>query len=87
MTAERVMENLKVLVGRKFNNDDIICAFEDDEENGETEVIINKTSVLPMKTYTAYINAVDSKEFLIIVNGENIIVDVYEVKGVRSYEL
>ena len=38
MTKENVLDNLKNLVGTKFDADEVICAFEDFEENGDTLV-------------------------------------------------
>lgn len=42
MTKENVLENLKNLIGENFNTEEIIFAFEDFEEEGETEVIVKK---------------------------------------------
>ena len=38
MTANDVLNNLKELKGKTFDYDDIICAFENFEENGESSV-------------------------------------------------
>ena len=40
MTKEMVLENLKKLVGTEFDADEVICAFEDFEEDGETNIIV-----------------------------------------------
>lgn len=39
-----VIENIKALVGNQFNEDDVICAFEDYEENGENKVYFDYLS-------------------------------------------
>lgn len=40
MKAEDVLNNLKTLVGKEFSYEDIICAFEDYEENAENSVYV-----------------------------------------------
>ena len=57
-----VLNNLKQFIGKEFDEDDIICAFEDYEVDGETSV---------------YVNAEGSEQFLFTVNSENIIEDVW----------
>lgn len=76
MTREKVLNNLKALIGSVFDEDDIICAFEDFEEEGETEVIV-KCSENNGYDKIAYINSVDSTQFLFSTykNGEEEIID------------
>lgn len=76
MTRENVLENLKKLIGNVFDEDDIICAFEDFEEDGKTEVIV-KCSENNGYDKIAYINSVDSTQFLFSTykNGEEEIID------------
>ena len=38
MTSNMVLNNLKKLIGKEFNEDDIICAFEDYEVDWESSV-------------------------------------------------
>ena len=40
MTSDMVLNNLKQLIGNEFNEDDIICAFEDYEVDGESSVYV-----------------------------------------------
>lgn len=63
MTEEKVLSNLKALIGEEFNADEIICAFEDFEEGGETEVIVNKSHNVGYDAL-AYINSPNSTQFL-----------------------
>lgn len=37
MTADDVLNNLLELIGKPFDYDDVVCAFEDYEENGECD--------------------------------------------------
>ena len=62
MTKEMVLENLKKFIGTEFDENEIICAFGDYEENGETEVIVEDTSFFHFKK-VAYINTEDATEF------------------------
>lgn len=79
MTKENVLENLKLLIGKIFDVNDIICAFEDFEEEGKTEVIV-KDSENNGYDKIAYINSMNSTQFLFLThmrNGEEIIDDVW----------
>lgn len=76
MTSEKVLENLKGLIGNEFDEDEIICAFEDFEEEGETEVIA-KDSENSGYDKIAYINSSNSTQFLFIVDENEIITDVW----------
>lgn len=75
MTVKKVLENLKKLIGADFDYNEIICSFEDYEENGGNEVIVNESSNNGYD-YIAYINADDTTNFLFTVE-ENIIIDVW----------
>ncbi|MFR5723528.1 MAG: hypothetical protein ACLUED_03145 [Lachnospira eligens] len=44
ITVEKIEENLKNLIGKPFNENDVICAFEDFEENGESKVYFDYLS-------------------------------------------
>lgn len=76
MTAERVLENLTGLIGSEWDAEEVICAFEDFEEDGETEVIA-KESENNGYDYIAYINSAESTQFLFSVDEENVITDVW----------
>lgn len=75
MKAADVLKNLKTLVGKEMDYDDITCAFEDFEENGETSVYVGKSDNGGYD-YIAYIDTADATEFLICVNDKNVITDV-----------
>lgn len=74
MTKENVLENLKELVGKVFDEDEIICAFEDFKEEGETEVIV-KDSENNGYDKIAYINSINSTQFLFSTH----ILDIEEI--------
>lgn len=76
MTSEMVLNNLKRLIGNEFNPDDIICAFEDYEVDGESSVYVGDSDNNRYDKI-AYINAEGSEQFLFTVNSENIIEDVW----------
>lgn len=66
MTQEKVLENLKMLIGQELDFDEIICAFENFEEGGETDVYVGKSHNVGYD-YITYINAKESTQFLISV--------------------
>jgi hypothetical protein len=69
MTVEKVLKNLENLIGTEFDADEIICAFEDFEEEGETEVIVKESENYGYDAL-AYINSEKSTQFLFkISNG------------------
>lgn len=70
MSKESVLENLNLLIGQEFKADDIICAFEDFEEEGETEVIV-KDSENNGYDKIAYINSIDATQFLFATHKNN----------------
>lgn len=79
MTRENVLKNLKELIGEVFDVDEIICSFGDFEEEGETEVIV-KDSENNGYDKIAYINSINSTQFLFLTHresSEEIIEDVW----------
>lgn len=80
MTKKRVLENLKEMIGAPFETDDIICAFGDFEEEGETNVIVKDSENVGYDAI-AYINSPNSTQFLFTthtdVDGEQIIDNVW----------
>ena len=79
MKAEDVLNNLKTLVGKEFSYEDIICAFEDYEENGECSVYVGE-SCNDGYSYIAYIDEVNSTQFLFKADENDVIKAVY-MKG------
>ena len=75
MTSDMVLNNLKQLIGNEFNEDDIICAFEDYEVYGESSVYVGDSDNIGYDKI-AYIEE-DSVQFLFKLNSENIIEDVW----------
>lgn len=70
MTRENVLENLKNIIAEIFDENEIICAFEDFEEEGETEVIV-KDSENNGYDKIAYINSIKSIQFLFLTHVED----------------
>lgn len=70
MTRENVLENLKSLIGKIFDVEEIICAFEDFVEEEETEVIV-KDSENNGYDKMAYINSINSTQFLFLTHTEH----------------
>lgn len=66
ITAKEILENLRKLIGQELDYNEVICAFEDFEEFGETEVLIEKSGS-DDSVYSAYINAENSTEFCICI--------------------
>ena len=75
MTSDMVLNNLKKLIGSEFDEDDIICAFEDYEVDGESSVYVGDSDNIGYDKI-AYIEE-DSVQFLFKLNSENIIEDVW----------
>ena len=75
MTSDMVLNNLKQLIGNEFDEDDIICAFEDYEINGESSVYVGDSDNIGYDKI-AYIEE-DTVQFLFKLNSENIIKDVW----------
>jgi len=76
MNIFNVLTNLSKLKGKKFDTDEVIVAFEDYEENGETYVIV-KESENTGYDMIAYIDTVDSTQFLFQIDDDNIIIGIY----------
>lgn len=62
MTKEMVLENLNKLVGNEFGEDEIICSFEDFEEDGETNIVVSDSDNTGYDKI-AYINVAGATEF------------------------
>lgn len=62
MTKEMVLENLNKLVGNEFDEDEIICSFEDFEEDGETDILVSDSNDSGYDKI-AYINVAGATEF------------------------
>lgn len=77
MTEKEVLYNLQKLIGTHYDYNEIICAFEDYEENGINEVIVEKNLSSQLYNYIAYINTKNSREFFIKVNKMNKIIEVW----------
>lgn len=90
MKKEDVLSNLESLIGKELNKEEIIIAFEDYEEYGESDVIVSEIQnernfqngdkeVYQCKIYNAYIDAEESTIFAIAVSkANNKVVDVWE---------
>ena len=76
MTADDVLNNLLELIGKPFDYDDVVCAF---EENGECSVYVGE-SCNDGYSYIAYIDEVNSTQFLFKVDENDVIKAVY-MKG------
>ena len=69
MTLEQVINNIKgIEVTEDFKND-VICAFEDYEFDGETEVVVTKDSETE---YQAYVNHKNAPIIRISIDGEKV---------------
>lgn len=75
MDKIEVLRNLQELIGKPFSWSDVIIAFEDFEENGKTEVIVNESENIGYD-YIAYINSENSTQFLFEVKN-GIVKDVW----------
>ena len=79
-TKEDVLKELKALIGTEFDENEVICAFGDFEENGESQVLVEDTSETCGNSlgydYSAYINTANAAEFIFWVNCDNVIEDV-----------
>lgn len=78
MTREMVLANLEKLIGTEFDADEVICAFEDFEEEGETDIIVKESENVGYDMI-AYINSENSTQFLFNVSN-GIIEDVWMVE-------
>ncbi|WP_462351441.1 hypothetical protein [Fusobacterium varium] len=75
MTKYDVLGNLHNLIGAEFDYNEVVCAFEDFEEEGVNEVIVNESNNNGYD-YIAYINTPNSTQFLFKVE-DNIIEEVW----------
>ena len=71
---ETILKNLKSLIGKKLDKNEIICAF----EGVNDEVIVNKSNNIG-HNYVAYVNSETSEQYLFMVNNDNVITDVWMV--------
>ena len=62
MTKEKVLENLNKLVGKEFDEDEIICSFEDFDEEDETDIVVSDSDNSGYDKI-AYINVAGATEF------------------------
>lgn len=76
MTKEMVLENLKKLVGAEFDADEVVCAFEDFEEDGEDYVYVGNSSNSGYDKI-AYIDTKDATEFYFSLDEGGCIADVW----------
>lgn len=76
MTKEMVLDNLKKLVGTEFDADEIICAFEDFEENEENCVYVGDSHNAGYDKI-AYIDTKDATEFYFSLDEDGCIADVW----------
>lgn len=77
MTIQEVIKNLVVMeVTDDFEND-VICAFEDYEYEGETHVIVSKDESNGNIDYQVYINHADAPIICIKIEN-NEIIDAWE---------
>lgn len=83
-TKEEVLNNLKKLVGEnEWCENDIEYAFKDFQEFGETEVVVTDCTLC----YKAYINEKNTTKFMIEVDENNRITDVWiDEYGKGTYE-
>lgn len=79
ITVNGVLENLKKIIGEEVNYNDIICAFEDFEQCGESSVYCGESNNNGYD-YIAYIDAPDSTSFCIKTDKNDIITDVWTVE-------
>lgn len=71
----KTLDKLKKLIGKELNYDDIVCCF----DNTEEEIILNRSHNVGYD-YIAYENAEDSKQYLFKVDDKDIIIDIWEVE-------
>lgn len=78
MTKRKVLKNLLQLADSEFDADDVICAFEDYKERGNSLVIVTENHDFPGYDTAAYIdNGVrGGVVFYIATNTDNIVTDV-----------
>lgn len=79
INIEKVMNEMEKLVGKELNTDDIICCFQDNEEDIVVSEVEGYTSNFEghgtCQLYQAYENKKGSEMFNIWVDEESIIVE------------
>lgn len=70
---DKTYENLKKLVGKKFDGEEIVCCFEDTDEH----VFVERSTGYDYYDYSAYEDTEDSEVYLIKVDENNIITAVF----------
>lgn len=87
ISLEKVQENLEKLIGKTYSSldfsestyDDIICAWEDFEHNGETQVIVSDDGKYHDPPFlSTYINEEDSPAFILYIEREFYYSEEYE---------
>lgn len=87
ISLEKVQENLEKLIGKTYSSldcsestyDDIICAWEDFEHNGETQAIVSDDGEdYDPPFLSTYINEKDSPEFALYIEREIYYSEEYE---------
>lgn len=81
---EEIQNNLEKLIGKTYSSldysesayDDIVCAWEDYEYNGENQVIVSDDYESPF--LSTYINEKDSPEFTLYIEREIYYSEEYE---------
>ena len=76
MTLEDVMQNLKQLIGTEFDENEVICAFEDFEEDRESSVYVGDSHNSGYDKI-AYIDTTNSTQFLFSLDNDGIITNVF----------
>ena len=75
MTINNVLGNIKNLIGKKIDTEEIIEAFEDYSFNDESEIIVNKSQNAGYD-YVAYVDHKDAPQILLVVK-EGILTDAW----------
>lgn len=87
ISLEKVQKNLEKLIGKTYSSldysesayDDIVCAWEDFEHNGETQVIVSDDEEYHDPPFlSTYINEKDSPEFTLYIEREIYYSEEYE---------
>ena len=76
MTLEQVIDNIKKIVVSEDFTKDVICAFEDYNFEGKTEVIVSNDEANPNIDYQAYVNHKDAPIICIKITNDK--VDAWE---------
>lgn len=70
---DKTYENLKKLVGKKFDGEEIVCCFEDTNER----VFVERSPGMDYYDYSVYEDTEDSEVYLFKVDENNIITAVF----------